>query len=317
MHGDRPDPRGAEARDAENDSTLELVRLAQKMVGSLIWLSTRTRPDLSFAVSRMSSWSTRDPEVALRIGKRILRYLAGTVDIGLCVRTSLEHLVMFGDASFEAAGSQTGVLAMFGGALVCWRSSKQLKVAGSTAESEAAALMSAMQAGEGVQAILVSMGVDCPTIPIKCDNNAAITIGSGNGTWKSRAILNRLHYVRQGVESGLVHLSYVATSEQLADVLTKFVPKPVLQAQMKLLGMCRLREMTGDEVPRCVDGGAKLAAVRTPTHSRWVHRLMLEDKEAQWLREREEVRTLGPLSALGQITECPEEEQEASPQRAS
>ena len=50
---------------------------AQKMAGSLIWLSTRTRPDISYAQSRISSMATKAPQRAVIEGLRVLRYFAG------------------------------------------------------------------------------------------------------------------------------------------------------------------------------------------------------------------------------------------------
>ena len=41
------------------------VKEAQQIVGELIWLSTRTRPDISFTVHRAATMTTRSPELSL------------------------------------------------------------------------------------------------------------------------------------------------------------------------------------------------------------------------------------------------------------
>ena len=61
----------------------EDVLRAQKMAGSLIWLSTRTRPDISYAQSRISSMATKAPKRAVLEGLRVLRYLQGAKSFGL------------------------------------------------------------------------------------------------------------------------------------------------------------------------------------------------------------------------------------------
>jgi len=62
---------------------LKLVREAQRIAGEVLWLSTRTRPDLSYPIQRMTSEATKHPDKALKYGTRMLRYLKGTKDYGL------------------------------------------------------------------------------------------------------------------------------------------------------------------------------------------------------------------------------------------
>ena len=77
--------------------------------------------------------------------------------IQVCNSTVVElNWKCFGDASFEALGSQSGIVVQVGGATVAWRSARQASVATSTAESEACAMMSAVQMSEGAEALLAS-----------------------------------------------------------------------------------------------------------------------------------------------------------------
>ena len=52
------------------------------MVGSLLYLSCWTRPDICFAVSELSRFVS-DPDVHLQAAKRVLRYLKGTRELRL------------------------------------------------------------------------------------------------------------------------------------------------------------------------------------------------------------------------------------------
>ena len=61
------------------------VRLAQKCA-AMLWLSTRSRPDLSYCVSRMASLCSKDPSSSLMMGKRLCRFLSGTSDHGLALK---------------------------------------------------------------------------------------------------------------------------------------------------------------------------------------------------------------------------------------
>ena len=53
----------------EADGRAERVRDAQKGVGELLWMVTRSRPDLMFAVSKMGSGILRNPSGSLAIGE--------------------------------------------------------------------------------------------------------------------------------------------------------------------------------------------------------------------------------------------------------
>ena len=59
----------------EKEPDPEDVHRAQRLAGSLIWLSTRTRPDITFVPSRISSMMTRAPKIALMESMRVSRYL--------------------------------------------------------------------------------------------------------------------------------------------------------------------------------------------------------------------------------------------------
>ena len=124
----------------QEEVNIQDVRQAQKLAGSLIWLATRTRPDISYAQSAVSSLAARDPSRALMLGKRVLRYLAGTTDVGLEFRPEGADFTAYCDASFEAHRSTTGSVVTYCGCVLAWRSAKQPQVAKSTADSEVTAL---------------------------------------------------------------------------------------------------------------------------------------------------------------------------------
>merc|ERR1712237_180004 len=74
----------------EDDQNPEDVHRAQKIAGTLIWLSTRTRPDITYAQSRISSMMTKAPKTALMV----LRYLNGKKHVGLQCRPCNNHQVV-------------------------------------------------------------------------------------------------------------------------------------------------------------------------------------------------------------------------------
>ena len=70
------DPGGLELEHLKEDNTdPEDVKEAQMLAGTIIWLSTRTRPDLAYVQHRISSLAVRAPKKALAEGTRLLRYI--------------------------------------------------------------------------------------------------------------------------------------------------------------------------------------------------------------------------------------------------
>ena len=53
----------------------DAVRKAQACTGALLWLATRTRPEISVAVAAMSRLCMKAPEIALEIGLKTMEYL--------------------------------------------------------------------------------------------------------------------------------------------------------------------------------------------------------------------------------------------------
>jgi hypothetical protein len=62
--------------------TLEEVRGAQKCVGEVLWLLTRSRPDLMYSVSRMGSNVLKNPVQVMELGDQMKGYLKRTQDEG-------------------------------------------------------------------------------------------------------------------------------------------------------------------------------------------------------------------------------------------
>ncbi|XP_025822859.1 uncharacterized protein LOC112898782 [Panicum hallii] len=114
------------------DSTMEEVDATQyrRLVGSLHYL-THTRPDLAFFVGYVSRFMQRLTTEHQQAMKRIIRYVAGTLDHGLYYpRCSGEaHFVGYNDSDhaddIDTSKSTSGTLFFLGKCLVSWRSVKQ------------------------------------------------------------------------------------------------------------------------------------------------------------------------------------------------
>jgi hypothetical protein len=125
------------------DSTAEEVdaTLYRHIIGSLRYL-IHTRPDLTYAVGYVSRFLERPTEEHLQVVKKILRYIIGTLQYGLCYerQTGTTRLVGYCDSDLsgdiDTRKSTTGALFFIGKSLVSWQSLKQWVVALSSCEAE-------------------------------------------------------------------------------------------------------------------------------------------------------------------------------------
>ena len=200
----------------------------QSAVGSLLYLSNWTRPDITYAVSRAARYCA-DPKNEHWIAvKRIIRYLKGTVDNGIeYVKGRSGDLTGYCDADWAGdvndRKSTSGYVFNICGSPVSWRSKKQTCVALSTAEAEYVALTSAAQEAVWLSSLLAEIGRREKAATIIYDDSQSALAMSKNPQFHGRAkhIDIKYHYVREQVDKGTIQLQYCSTEEMLADILTK------------------------------------------------------------------------------------------------
>ena len=138
-------------------------QLYQSAVGSLLYLSVGTRPDITYSVSTMARFSAKPTKQRWTALKRIMRYLKGTIDFGILFRSQgTKECVGFSDADWagdlDNRKSTSGYLFQISGEAITWKSKKQSSVALSTAEAEYIALSSAAQEAVWMRQIMTELG---------------------------------------------------------------------------------------------------------------------------------------------------------------
>ena len=112
----------------------------RRVIGSLQYLAF-TRPDIAYAVNRLSQFIHRPTDIHWQAAKRILRYLAGTASHGILLRpNSPLSLHAFSDADWAGDSddyvSTNAFILYLGTSLIAWSSKKQKGVARSSTEAE-------------------------------------------------------------------------------------------------------------------------------------------------------------------------------------
>lgn len=200
----------------------------QQAVGSILYASQGTRPDIAYAVHVVSRFNNNPGKAHWNAVKRIFRYLKGTCSAKLVYsKDDKSEVVGYCDADWasdlDGRRSVTGYVFMLQGGPIAWNSRKQQTVALSTTEAEYMALSSATQEAMWLRHFGSEFNLRAPTSTvIFCDNRGAISIASTSGyNPRSKHIDIRHHYVREKVDEHQIKIEAVKTEDMVADVLTK------------------------------------------------------------------------------------------------
>ena len=105
-----------------------------------MYLMNCTRPDIAYAVSKLSRYTSNPREDHWKAIIWVLRYLRFTRDHGLNFTRYLAVLEGYCDANWisdtKDSKSTSGYVITLGNVVVSWKSTKQTKITRSTMESE-------------------------------------------------------------------------------------------------------------------------------------------------------------------------------------
>ena len=226
---------------AVGDSPFHDPALYRSIVGSLQY-ATITRPDISFAVSKISQFMHAPLECHWKAVKRILRYLSGSLHYGLKFhQTSDWRLYAFCDSDWGSdvndRKSTTGYCVFLGPNLISWSSKKQSAVSRSSTEAEFRSLAAVVADLTWLNTLLSELRVPLTHPPVVyCDNLSAVLLAANPILHtKSKHFELDLYYVRDQVLQRKIHVSHIPGSEQVADILTKAIsPSSFLKFRDKL-----------------------------------------------------------------------------------
>ena len=218
----------------------------RELVGSLTYLASTTRPDISFAASYLGQFNNCFGVDHWKAAKRVLRYLKGTVDVGLVFSEGSTPATGYVDADWgndsDDRRSFTGYIFKHNGGPIAWESRKQRTVALSTTEAEYMALSEGVKEALFLKRYLSELGFGASNeMRVYCDNQSSIKL-SENDVFhgRSKHIDIRHHFVRDVVQRKEISLAHVSSENQVADFLTKALPKNKHRICSELAGLSDL-----------------------------------------------------------------------------
>ena len=226
----------------------------RQCVGALLYLANCTRPDIAHAVGTCARFASNPGRVHWKALKHVLRYLAGTRDMGIAFGKKLSegipHNCIHGYVDGDWGGdtddrrSTTGYVYVSYGGPVSWRSKKQASTALSSCESEYMAASEAAKEAVWLTRLLkedlkledVSLETrgdltekeyqGAKPLTVFEDNVGCIGLSKNPVSHRtSKHIEIRYHFVRERVQDGSLKLVFIPSSENIADVLTKSTRK--------------------------------------------------------------------------------------------
>ena len=216
----------------------------QRMIGSLMYIMLGTRADIAYPVSVASRYLANPGSQHMKLARRIIRYLKGTKGLSLTFKGHLQMLKGYTDADWagchDSRRSTAGYLFNIGSGAISWQSKRQSVVALSTCEAEFMGQTQATKEAIWLRRLLDELNIDqgkTATI-IWGDNQGAIALAA-NPQYHSRTKHMAIQRKWQGEvqDAGQVALKYIATTEQIADGLTKALPRERLGWFRTMLGI--------------------------------------------------------------------------------
>ncbi|BBG98890.1 Disease resistance protein CC-NBS-LRR class family [Prunus dulcis] len=215
-------------------------------IGALLYLAQCTRPDISFSVNLLARYSSAPTWRHWTGIKHVLRYLRGTTDMGLFYSsesTNAQSIIGYADAGYlsdpHQGRSQTGYVFTCGGTAISWRSTKQTLVATSSNHSEILALHEASRECVWLRSVIhhirstcaLPSTTDTPTI-LNEDNAACIAQITGGYIKGDRTkhISPKFFYTHELQKSQEIKVRQIRSSDNLADLFTKSLPKYTFQS---------------------------------------------------------------------------------------
>ena len=203
--------------------------LYMKIVGSLLFLATRTRPDISFVVNYLTLYMTKATQHHLNICYRVLNYLSKTKTLPLIFNgTGGHNFSVMVDASYASHhdrkshyGLSVHMNSNSGSCIAI--SKKGSLLALSSTEAEYIGLFEASKIIMWFRQILTELGFPqtSPTTLYEDNKSAIHIVNNGNDKGRTKHMDIRYHLVRDLVKNHHISVCYKPTEDMIADILTK------------------------------------------------------------------------------------------------
>lgn len=178
---------------------------------------------------------------------KVVHYLKGTAGQGIFLKAddSLD-ISIYCDADWGACPvsrrSLNAYITFLGTTPVTWQTKKQDTMSLSSAESEYRAMSVTVKELKWFKELFDSFGLS-PSRPMKpyFDSKSALYIVANHVFHeRTKHVARDCHHVRDAIKSKLITMEHVSSKNQLADILTKPLPRPLFENILSKLAVHNL-----------------------------------------------------------------------------
>ena len=205
---------------------------------------TNTRADIAYTVQSLSQFMQNPRTSHWTALLHTLNYVSSTCGQGIKLKGQDKLILQaYFDSDWgsciDTRKSITGYVMMLGNSPISWKRKKQQTVSRSSSEAEYRAMSSVAAEVIWLTRLLEELNVHIQKpITLFCDNQSAIFIGK-NPVFHERTkhIEIDCHFTQEKVLKGLLQLSYLPTTNQVADLFTKIIPSQQFNQLLSKLGV--------------------------------------------------------------------------------
>ena len=215
----------------KSSKELENIRSLQKLIGELSYIGNLSRPDVTFAINKISRVLHKPTKETYEAAKRVLSYLCNTSELAIKVCNwdkEKWELILFCDSSFadnvdDKYKSTAGNICYLNGTPISWKSKKLKWVCTSSSESEYMScyfgIRNAMKIAFDLEEIY---GKKVWPIKVYINNMAVLqVIKKTSGTTLTKHMALKYLKVQEWYSDGYIHLDHVPSKYNIADLFTK------------------------------------------------------------------------------------------------
>jgi hypothetical protein len=220
------------------------IKQYQQEIGSLIYLSTKTRPDIAFYVNNCARFMSNPNKTHYQALNQIWKYLNYTPTLGITYSGQSEPYIL-GYCDSDWGGdllgrkSTSAYYFSFGRSPISWASKLQKTVALSSCEAEYMALKEAIKEYLYLISVIKQLNIaNKEKFHLFTDSLSAIELANNpEHHAKTKHIDIQYHFVREHITNNTIQLSHINTKEQLADILTKVLSGPIFTNLVKQMNL--------------------------------------------------------------------------------